>query len=78
MSVALGDAMGRYWAKFRTTPPFTLKLPCDRFPALIEAMDGAVACGRPLSDAEVVGLTGMSLPEGWDGPLPPGIMPPLL
>lgn len=78
MSVELSDAMGRYWARFRTTPPFTLKMPTDHIPRLIAAMDAAVERGRPMTAAEVVGLAGMTLPEGWDGPLPPGIMPPLL
>lgn len=77
-SEALEAARQRYSRRFKASPPMTLKLPNDCMPALIEAMDAAVARGRALTDHEVVGLAGMTMPDGWDEPLPPGIEPPRL
>ncbi|MDB5243981.1 MAG: hypothetical protein JWP57_4607 [Spirosoma sp.] len=78
MTIALGEAMDRYWAKFQSHPPMTMALHSNDYPALIQAMDQAIARGRRMTEAEVFRIGGVEAPESYNGRLPAGVWPPVL
>ncbi|TDH58733.1 hypothetical protein E2C06_31085 [Dankookia rubra] len=74
MTLARGDAMDRYWTRFRTTPPMSILVGEDGDLVLIVAMDAAVARGRPMSQAEVLAIAGMKDPGPDPDPRNPRCM----
>lgn len=68
MTLALADAVDRYWQRFRETPAMTILAHADDEPTLIAAMDAAIERGRPMTQTEVSVIAGVE--DGGTDPDP--------